>query len=259
MMKICTFNTNSIRTRLPIILDWLAQQDPDVLCVQETKVQDKDFPSDAFETAGYQVVYRGQKAYNGVAIISKVPGDKTRLNLYDSDEEDARFISTRINDIPLINVYVPQGYEVGSEKFEYKLRWLRDLLSYVKSSFDPVLPLILAGDFNVALEPIDVFDPEQFRGKVAFHPDEQAIFQEFLKWGLVDVFRKHNPGGGQYTFWDYRIPNGFKRNLGWRIDYILATVPLVEKSKRAWIDREPRSRPKPSDHTFLNAEFQIDI
>lgn len=256
MMKICTFNTNSIRARLPIILDVLAKQGPDILCLQETKVQDKDFPREAFQKAGYQAVYRGQKAYNGVAVISKLRGDITRLNLYDSDEEDARFISTRINDIPLINVYVPQGYAVGSEKFEYKLRWLRDLLSFVKNGFDPALPLIVAGDFNIALEPIDVFDPDEFRGKVAFHPEEQKIFQEFLDWGLVDVFRKHNPGGGHYTFWDYRIPNGFKRNLGWRIDYILATLPLADQSHHAWIDREPRSRPKPSDHTFLNAEFQ---
>jgi exodeoxyribonuclease-3 len=259
MMKISTFNTNSVRARLPIILDWLEQQGPDVLCVQETKVQDKDFPSDAFETAGYQALFRGQKSYNGVAILSKLPADSARQRLYDRNEEEARFISTKVNDIPIINVYVPQGFEVGSEKFHYKLRWLRDLLSYIKRGFNPVLPLILAGDFNIALEPIDVFDPEEFRGKVAFHPDEQAIFQEFLKWGFVDIFRKHNPGGGHYTFWDYRIPNGFKRNLGWRIDYILATLPLAEKSQRAWIDTEPRTRPKPSDHTFLNAEFQIDV
>jgi exodeoxyribonuclease-3 len=239
-------------------LDWLTEHNPDVLCLQETKVQDKDFPTEAFKNAGYRAVYTGQKAYNGVAVISKLPGDMTRLNLYDSDGEDARFIRTRINEIPLINVYVPQGYEVGSDKFEYKLRWLTDLLDFVKNSYDPAMPLIVAGDFNIALEPIDVYDPDQFRGKVAFHPDEQAIFQEFLGWGLVDVFRKHRPEGGKYTFWDYRIPNGFKRNLGWRIDYILATPPLAGKSQNAWIDREPRSRPKPSDHTFLIAEFQID-
>ena len=114
---------------------------------------------------------------------------------------------------------------------------------------------MLAGDFNVALEPIDVYDPEKLQGEVGFHPDEQAILREFLAWGLVDIFRKHEPEGNHYTFWDYRIPNGFKRNLGWRIDYILATKPLADKSQRVWIDTEPRTRQKPSDHTFLVAEF----
>jgi exodeoxyribonuclease-3 len=259
MMKFSTFNTNSIRARLPIIADWLYRESPDVLCIQETKVQDKDFPTGPFEKAGYQALYRGQKSYNGVAIISKLPASQPQFNLYRREEEEARFISAWISNIPIINVYVPQGYEVGTEKFEYKLHWMRALLDYMKRNFDPDFPLLLAGDFNVALEPIDVFNPEEFRGKVAFHPDEQAILWEFLNWGLVDIFRKHQPEGGHYTFWDYRIPNSFKRNLGWRIDYILATPPIAEKSQRVWIDTQPRSWEKPSDHTFLSAEFQIDV
>jgi exodeoxyribonuclease-3 len=254
-MKFATFNTNSIRARLPIIKDWLDREGPDVLCVQETKVRDKDFPADLFEEAGYHVIFKGQKSYNGVAIISKVPPDDILLNLYDKEDEQARFISARIDDIPVINVYVPQGFQVGTDKFEYKLSWLNDLLKHIKEKYDPAQPLLVAGDFNVALEPIDVFDPEKFKGEVGFHPDEQAILRQFLDWGLVDVFRKHEPGGGHYTFWDYRIPNALKRKMGWRIDYILGTAPLAEKSIRVRIDTEARMLEKPSDHTFIVAEF----
>jgi exodeoxyribonuclease-3 len=254
-MKFATFNTNSIRARLPIIKDWLDREGPDVLCVQETKVRDKDFPADLFEEAGYHVIFKGQKSYNGVAIISKVPPDDILLNLYDKEDEQASFISARIDDIPVINVYVPQGFQVGTDKFEYKLSWLNDLLKHIKEKYDPAQPLLVAGDFNVALEPTDVFDPEKFKGEVGFHPDEQAILRQFLDWGLVDVFRKHEPGGGHYTFWDYRIPNALKRKMGWRIDYILGTAPLAEKSIRVRIDTEARMLEKPSDHTFLVAEF----
>ncbi|MDB4444199.1 exodeoxyribonuclease III [bacterium] len=254
-LKVATFNTNSIRARLPIITDWLDNAQPDVLFIQETKVQDKDFPRSPFEEKGYNVLFKGQKSYNGVATFSKAPFDDTRLSLYDGGDEDARFLSATIEGVTMINVYVPQGFAVGSEKFEYKQRWLKDFLSYIKNNFDSSDPLLLAGDFNVALEPIDVYDPEKLQGEVGFHPDEQAILREFLAWGFVDIFRKHEPEGNHYTFWDYRIPNGFKRNLGWRIDYILATKPLADKSQRAWVDTEPRTRQKPSDHTFLVAEF----
>ena len=254
-MKIATFNANSIRARMPILLNWLEKEQPDVLCLQETKVQDKDFPAKPFEEAGYGVAFRGQKSYNGVAFISRRLPDEIRMNLYGGAEEEARFISARIERIPVINVYVPQGFAPGTEKFEYKLRWLRDLLSHVQENYGPDQPLLLAGDFNVALEEIDVFDPEGLRGGVGFHPEEQAILREFLDWGLVDVFRKHQPEGGHYTFWDYRIPNALKRKMGWRIDYILATRPLAEKSALSWIDTESRLLKKPSDHTFLVAEF----
>ncbi|MGD9033915.1 MAG: exodeoxyribonuclease III [Desulfobacteraceae bacterium] len=256
-MKLATFNTNSVRARMGIIADWLEKENPDVLCLQETKVQDKDFPAGPFKEVGYRPLFRGQKSYNGVAIMSKLPLEEIRLNLYKGENEEARFISARIHNIPLINVYVPQGFSPGTEKFAYKLRWLADLLAHIKEGYDPALPLLVVGDFNVALEPVDVHDPEGLRGEVGFHPDEQAIFREYLAWGLVDLFRKHHRGGGHYTFWDYRIPNAFKRKMGWRIDYILATKPLAEKSPCAWIDTEPRSRQKPSDHTFLVAEFQL--
>jgi exodeoxyribonuclease-3 len=257
-MRVATFNTNSIRVRLPVILDWLNRHQPDILCIQETKVQDKDFPVGSFEAAGYKAVFKGQKSYNGVAVISKLPLEEVRWDLESGVDDAARFISGRVHDIPVINVYVPQGYSVGSEKFSYKLRWLRDLLSHIKGLYEPGEPLLLAGDFNVALEPVDVYDPEGLAGEVGFHPHEQEILREFLTWGFVDVFRKYESGGGRFTFWDYRIPNGFRRNMGWRIDYILATASLAKKSQKAWIDTGPRQQPKPSDHTFLVAEFDLD-
>jgi exodeoxyribonuclease-3 len=257
LFKIATFNANSLRARLPVVRAWLAKEEPDVLCLQETKVQDKDFPSKDFETLGYQVYVKGQKSYNGVAIVTRHPADSIRSALYDVPAEEARFISARIDDIPVVNVYVPQGYAPGSDKFTYKLQWLKDLLSTLQKTYPPSLPLLMAGDFNVAMEPIDVYDPEGLRGEVGFHPDEQAMMREYFAWGLVDVFRHHEPGGGHYTFWDYRIPNAFKRKMGWRIDYILASPALAAKSKRAWIDTKPRTGEKPSDHTFLVAEFDL--
>lgn len=256
-MKIATFNANSVRTRLEIISDWLKTEQPDILCLQETKVQDKDFPEDKFRELGYQIVFKGQKAYNGVAIASRLPMDDVRLNLPGKNDGQARFISATIMGICVINAYVPQGVQPGTDKFLYKLQWLSDLLSYLEVNCRPDMPVLLAGDFNVALEDIDVHDPEGLRGNVGFHPDEQAMLKKLINWGLSDLFRLHHKEGGKYTFWDYRIPNGFKRNMGWRIDYIFASRPLAEKSVGCRIDTKPRAGEKPSDHTFLVADFDI--
>ncbi|HDZ23552.1 MAG: exodeoxyribonuclease III [Thermoplasmata archaeon] len=256
-MKCATFNTNSIRARLPIILEWLKREQPDILCVQETKVQDKDFPAAPFQDAGYSTVFRGQKSYNGVAVLSKKHAADIVFTLTGETEEPARFIRCRIGDTWVINVYVPQGFAVGSEKFTYKLRWLNELLIHIHDFFTPDQPLIVAGDFNVALEEKDVYDPEGLRGEVGFHPDEQALMERFFEWGLVDLLRKHHPEEGQFTFWDYRIPNALKRKMGWRVDYILATPPLADTCRDCWIDTGARSLPKPSDHTFLVAEFDL--
>lgn len=254
-MKIATFNANSIRARKDIIVDWLVSEQPDILAVQETKVQDKDFPVKTFEGTGYQVIFKGQKSYNGVAIFSRLPFTDISVNLYGEDDEQARFISAKVDNISFINIYAPQGYSIESEKFEYKLKWLKDLFSFIKRKYTPHDPLVVLGDFNVAFDSRDVYDPEAFQGEVGFHPEERAILKSFFEWGLVDIFRKHENEGGYYTFWDYRIPNGFKRKMGWRIDYILATINLAEKSINAWIDTEPRQKDKPSDHTFLMAEL----
>ena len=256
-MKFATFNTNSVRTRLPILLEWIAKESPDILCLQETKVQDADFPVEPFEKAGYHVIARGQKSYNGVAILSKSPPKEVRRDLFSGGDAQARFISAAIQGVSVVNVYVPQGFQVGSEKFRYKLEWLRTLLKYIADQHVPSDLLIMAGDFNVAMKDVDVYDPETLRGGVGFHADEQALMGEFFDWGLEDVFRKHFPEGKHFTFWDYRIPNGFKRDLGWRIDYILATAPLAEKSRTVRVDRSARALPKPSDHTFLVVEFEL--
>jgi exodeoxyribonuclease-3 len=256
-MKIATFNTNSIRARSPIIIDWLKQEQPDILCVQETKVQDRDFPADKFNEIGYRAAFHGQKSYNGVAIITRLPYDNVRSGLYGDPDEEARFISADIMGIPVVNVYVPQGFAPGTDKFTYKLRWMEDLLSYLSNNHEPKAPLVIAGDFNCALESIDLYDPDQYEGHAGYHPDERALMRKILAWGLADIFRKYNTEAHQYTFWDYRIPNAMKRKKGWRIDYILVTAPLVGKSKGAWIDTRPRALEKPSDHTFLTAEFEI--
>jgi exodeoxyribonuclease III len=250
-MKFATFNTNSIRARLPILVDWLKRESPDILCLQETKVQDQDFPLVPLEQCGYHAAFRGQKSYNGVAILSRSPLRDPCLDLFEEGDEQARFISGTIDGIPVINVYVPQGFQVESDKFRYKLKWLQSLHDHISNRYTPGAPLLVAGDFNVAMEDLDVYDPDGFRGGVGFHPEEQALMENFFKWGLVDIFRKHTTSGDHYTFWDYRIPNGFKRNMGWRIDYIMGTVPMAEKSSAIWIDTHARGLKKPSDHTFL--------
>ena len=256
-MKIATFNTNSVRARLPIIKNWLYEELPDILALQETKAQDNDFPINDFNEMGYQAFIRGQKSYNGVALITRSEPVSVRKNLYEEGDDQARFLSADFTGITIINVYVPQGFAPGTDKFEYKLKWLNDLLTYIKDKYTPDDPVLLLGDFNVAMDSRDVYDPEGLKGSAGFHPEEQELLAKFFQWGFVDIFRQHNQKGDNYTFWDYRIPNALKRNMGWRIDYIAATKPLSEKSSSIVIDLKPRALEKPSDHTFLVAEFDI--
>jgi len=249
--KWATYNANSIRARLPLILDWLKKERPWCLLIQETKVQDKDFPASAFDEAGYKSVFRGQKSYNGVAVISMEPLTDV---IIEGMGDEARFICAMAGDVKVINVYVPQGLEVGSERFSYKLKWMGDFLSFLKKNCDPGEAIIVGGDFNVALEPMDVYDPEGLKGQVGFHPDEQAAMRAILDWGLADLLRMKHPGvGGIYTFWDYRAPNAFKRRMGWRIDYLLATRPISQRTRDCSVDSGSRNLPKPSDHAFVMA------
>ena len=257
-MKIASFNANGIRARLSIIKEWLEREGPDVLCIQETKVQDKDFPKDAFEDLAYYCAFWGQKSFNGVAVLSKVPPAKVSLGFGDGDvTEEPRMITAYIKDIPIVNTYVPQGTAPDSDRFQYKLDWFQRLRGYFSKHFQPTEPLLWVGDFNVAPEPIDVYDPEGLLGSIGFHPDEHKALSAVKSWGFVDMFRMHNPGNKAYTFWDYRVPHAFRRGLGWRVDHIWATPCLAEKSKRAWIDVAPRRLEKPSDHTFILAEFEV--
>jgi len=254
--KIATFNANSIRSRLPIVTDWLKAQAPDVLCIQETKTQDESFPADAFADVGYRVILRGQKAYSGVAIASKEEPADVSFGLDDEREPDeARLIRAVYDGLPVVNTYVPQGTAPDSPNFKYKLEWFRRLRNFFDRHYDPRKPLLWCGDLNVAPEPIDVHDPKRLLGHVCFHPEAHKALRDVMAWGFVDVFRKHHLDPHQYTFWDYRVKDAVKRGLGWRVDHIMATEPLVRRSVAAYIDVEPRLRPKASDHTFVVAEF----
>ena len=254
MKRWVTYNANSVRARLPLIRSWIERERPYVLFIQETKVQDKDFPAKAFEELGYHCAFRGQKSYNGVAVLSQEPLSEVSFEGPGEDHEDARFICAKAGDVTLLNVYVPQGFEPGSEKFRFKLNWLKDLCLFLRKNLKPDEPILAGGDFNVALEAIDVYDPDGLRGQVGFHPEEQALMREVLEWGLVDLLRLHHPReGGIYTFWDYRIPNAFKRRMGWRIDYLLATEPFAKRTKECMVDAQSRTMPQPSDHAFLVA------
>jgi len=253
-MKIASFNVNSIRSRLEVVLVWLAQHQPDVLCVQETKVQDVDFPKEAFDGSGYKYVFKGEKKYNGVAIFSKDEIKNVQFGFADEPKDEARLIKTEIKGIVIVNTYVPQGYMPESDKFEYKLKWFKRLGRYFKKNLKPTEPVLWTGDFNIAPERIDVYDPDSMLGHVCFHPEVHKALKKVMEWGFTDVFRMHCKEAGQYTFWDYRM-NAFRRNLGWRLDHIMATDVLAKKCVACTIDKEPRFVEKPSDHTPIIAEF----
>ena len=256
MFKAASFNTNSIRARLPLILDWLDREKVDVLCLQETKVEDKDFPLAEFSKKGYNMAFCGRKAYNGVAIISPHPLENVQSGIGDwAEPGEARLIGATVRGIPVVNTYVPQGFDPKSDIFLYKLKWIRAMREYFDSRFKPEDKLVWLGDFNVAPEPIDVYDPKKLYGRIGYHPEEHKALQYVKEWGFVDVFRLHVKDGGHYTFWDYRVPKLFERNLGWRVDHIWATAPMAATSLSAWIDRAPRQMERPSDHTFIIAEF----
>jgi len=257
---IATFNTNSVRARTPIVLAWLKENRPDVLCLQETKAPDDAFPAAVFVEAGFRPLFRGEKSYNGVAMLVREPLviDDPAFGLDDGGPPDeTRLLAARINGIPIVNTYVPQGRDPKTAFFEYKLEWFSRLRNYFERHFSPDEPLLWVGDFNVAPERIDVHDPVRLLGHVGFHPDEHKALAEVKAWGFVDVFRQHVTEPNHYTFWDYRAKDGVARGKGWRVDHIWATRPLAERSTRAWIDLNPRLADRPSDHTVLAAEFDL--
>ena len=254
-MKVASFNVNSLRARLPIVLRWLTEHQPDILCLQETKVQDIDFPADEFDKTVYKYVFKGQKSYNGVATFSKSQITSVEFGFHNEPKDQARLIKTEINGLVVVNTYIPQGVSPDSEKFQYKLEWFERLYAFFKKHFKPSDPVIWIGDLNIAPEPIDVYDPDALWGHVCFHPEVHKALNEVMQWGFVDVFRIHCSDAGQYTFWDYRLRNSFKRNLGWRLDHIMATKSLSQKCTACYIDKQPRTAERPSDHTPLVAEF----
>ncbi len=257
--RVASFNVNGIRARLPLLVSWLQEEAPEVVCLQETKVQDTEFPREALEEAGYGPLFTGEKGFNGVATLSRGPQELLRVGLDDGDPPDeARLILVKILGIPILNTYVPQGTAPDSDRFRYKLNWLLRVRRFLERHLMPDEPLVWAGDFNVAPEPRDVYDPEGLRGSIGFHPEEHRALEEVRRWGLVDAFRLHVPDGGHYTFWDYRIRNALARGIGWRVDHIWATEPMARQCRRAWIDVELRRAERPSDHAPILTEFELD-
>jgi exodeoxyribonuclease III len=256
-MKIATFNVNSIRRRLPLVLDWAGKHQPDVMCLQETKVPDEDFPAAAIREAGYHVTFRGMKGYNGVATLTRDEPERVVHGLHEGpDNEDFRILQVVTGGIPIVNSYVPQGFRINTDKYVYKLEWFQRIRRYFREHLDPAKPAVWLGDLNVAPEPIDVYHPDRRVNDPDFHIDARTAYKETVAWGFVDVFRKLHPDRVQYTYWDY-YRNAFDHNWGWRIDHIMATEPLAAKCRAADVDLEPRRGEGASDHTVVWADFDV--
>ena len=256
-MKIATWNVNSIRVRLPTVLDWIDQEQPDVLCLQEIKVASELFPSKPFEALGYQLAVSGQKTYNGVAILSRYDVTEVLHGFPDYDAEgQKRLIAATVGPVRVVIVYVPNGSAPDSPKFTYKLEFIRQLRNYMGRLHLIEEHLILVGDLNIAPEPRDVYNAEEMEGQIGFHPKERSALAELKRWGFEDVFRRHHEGGGLYSWWDYRA-GAFRRDLGLRIDHIWASAPLASLSLECGMDKKQRSLPKPSDHIPVWATFDL--
>jgi exodeoxyribonuclease-3 len=254
-MLIATWNVNSILARMPSVLRWLDDVKPDVLCMQETKCTDDKFPTLIFQERGYQCQLFGQQSYNGVAILTRESCETGRRGYPDDDEAaQSRLIATTVSGINIVNVYIPNGQAVGSEKYQFKLAWIERLRQFIEANYDRTTPVMLCGDFNVAPEERDVHDVRLWQGRIMFSEQERAALQRVRDWGFTDAFRLHTETGGHFTWWDYRA-GAFRRNLGLRIDHIWITEPLVARNTRTWVDISPRTWEKPSDHAPVIAEF----
>jgi len=249
-MRIASWNVNSIRARLEHLRAFLGSANPDVLCMQETKVEDDKFPEEALGDAGYRVVHFGQKTYNGVAIAARygLSIDDVKKNL-DGDEDDAprRMIAATVEGVRIVNVYVPNGQAVGTKPFVYKLDWFERLSRDLASRHTAAEPLLVCGDFNIAPDDRDVYDPKKWAGQVLCHPDERGALGRLIDWGLVDALRERHPEDKVYSWWDYRM-GAYRKNHGLRIDLILVTKPLLARTKDVWVDRSVRELERPSDH-----------
>lgn len=241
--------------RLPVVTRWLASARPDVLCLQEVKCAEERFPAGEFEALGYKSAVYGQPTYNGVAILARAPIEDVSKGMPDDEPgSHARVLAATVEGVRLVNVYVPNGAFVGSDKYDFKLAWMERLRAYLDEEFWTDDQVLLCGDFNVAPEEIDVHDPVQWRGKILFSERERESLAHVKGWGFVDAFRRHVKEGGHYSWWDYRA-GSFRRNTGLRIDHVWVSEPLAERSRAAWIDKEPRGWERPSDHTPVVAEF----
>lgn len=253
-MKIATWNVNSLKVRLPQVLAWLASRNVDALCLQETKLEDPNFPLAEIEAAGYQALFSGQKTYNGVAILSRRPAADAVFAIPDLEDPQKRVLAATVEGVRLICLYVPNGQNVESDKYQYKLKWLAACTAWIKRELEQHGQLAVLGDFNIAPEERDVHDPKLWEGQVLFSVPEREAFQRLLRLGLQDSFRLFEQPERSFTWWDYRM-NAFRRKLGVRIDHILVSPALASRCARCVIDVEPRQAERPSDHAPVMAEF----
>ncbi len=253
-MKIATWNVNSLRVRLPHVLEWLDRERPDVLALQETKSEDANFPVAELESAGYRPVFSGQKTYNGVAILSRQPAVDVVTDLPDLEDPQRRILAATVDDWRIIDLYVPNGSEVGSDKYAYKLDWLAHVHAWLRGQLLCYPKLVVLGDFNIAPQDGDVHDPAAWREKILCSTLERQAFDGLLALGLKDAFRCFEQPEKSFSWWDYRM-NGFRRNLGLRIDHILISSPLVQSCRSCRVDVAPRKLERPSDHAPVVAEF----
>ena len=255
-MKIATWNVNSLKVRLPQVLDWLATEQPDVLCLQETKLTDENFPADEIRAAGYEVVFSGQKTYNGVATISKSQATDIVTDVPGLDDPQRRILGTSIDGVRVLNLYVVNGQEVGSDKFAHKLHWLSKVTDYIGTQLQDHERFIVLGDFNIAPADADVHDPEAWHERILCSTPEREALGRMLELGMKDTFRLFPQEEKSYSWWDYRAA-AFRRNMGLRIDLILASHALAGQCTACHIDKAPRRLERPSDHTPVVAEFSL--
>jgi len=253
-MKIATWNVNSLKVRLPHVLDWLATSQADILCLQETKTIDENFPVDDIKAAGYNVVFSGQKTYNGVAIISKKEAGDIVTDVAGLEDPQRRILGATIDGTRILNLYVVNGQEVGSEKYAHKLHWLDRITAHISEQLQQYERFVVLGDFNIAPDDRDVHDPEAWHERILCSTPEREALQKILELGLADTFRLFEQEENSYSWWDYRAA-GFRRNRGLRIDLVLASKALADTCRACTIDKEPRRLERPSDHTPVIAEF----
>ena len=252
-MRFATWNVNSLKVRLPQVLDWLQKHEPDALCLQETKLEDAKFPEQELRGVGYHAVYSGQKTYNGVAILSKVRATDAQASVPDLDDPQKRVLAVTIDGVRVICLYVPNGQSVESDKYRYKLDWLAKITAWLKSERAANDRLVVVGDFNIAPDERDVYDPKAWEGQVLCSAPERQAFQDLLAGGLLDSFRLFEQQPQAYTWWDYRM-NAFRRKMGLRIDHILLSQDLAGACRACSIDLEPRRDERPSDHAPVYAD-----
>lgn len=253
-MKLAAWNINSLNVRLAHVVEWLKVHQPDVLCLQELKMEDAKFPLGAFEDIGYNAVFNGQKTYNGVAIISRARPEDVGKNIAGFDDHQKRVIAVTIDGVRVVCVYVPNGQAVGSDKYQYKLQWLAALQAYVREAINEYGDVALLGDYNIAPDDRDVYDPKAWEGQVLCSVPERDAFRALVGLGLVDSFRLFDQPEKSFSWWDYRM-NGFKRNFGLRIDHILLTSGLAARCHASTIDIAPRKQERPSDHAPVVTEI----